>query len=74
MNADAENVVADHTPSLKSLIHHEIEHGCYRQVNKRLSLEVGLYHLYGSRADGFWRANCQLGELKQRHDHARVGG
>ena len=52
----------------------QLVHRCYRQVNKRLALEIALYHLDGSRADEFSRANWKLGELKQRHDTAKVGG
>ena len=63
-----------HTRLLKWTIKNELRHRCYRQVNKRLSLEIALYHLDGSSADGFWRANWKLGELKQRHDTAKVGG
>ena len=74
MTAAAENVVADHTPDLKSLIQREIKHGCYRQVNKRLALEIALYLCNGSSAHGFWRAAWQLGELRERFGRAKVGG
>ena len=52
MTEVAENVVADHTPDLISLMQREIDHGCHGQVSKRLSLELALYHLDGSRTDG----------------------
>ena len=58
---------------LKFAIEHELRHRCHRQVNKRLALEIALYHLDGSRADGFWSADGQLRELKQRHERAKVG-
>ena len=49
---ETENVAADHTPDLISLMQHEIDHGCHGQVTKRLCLELALYQLDGSRADG----------------------
>lgn len=63
-----------HMRLLKWSIKNELRNRCHRQVNKRLSLELALYHLDGSRADQFWRANWKLGELHERFAKATVGG
>ena len=57
---------------LKFAIEHELRHRCHRQVNKRLALEIALYHLNGSRADGFSHANFNVWFLRQRFDRAKV--
>ncbi len=62
-----------HTRLLKWTIKNELRHRCHRQVNKRLALEIALYHLDGSRADGFWHASMLLNHLRMRFDSAKVG-